>query len=152
MAAPGTIYVKTPAGLEEFRARALQLTRPQRNLLILIDGRSALGAFAKSMGCPLVELCGQADALSQLGLIAPAEGQAEAEAQPAASRQALVALAERIFGPRAGPLKLKLEKAAGDDPEQLLEAATVAAKLAKLTIDERKAEEFLREARRQIGV
>ena len=148
MAAPGTIYVKTPAGLEEFRARALQLTRPQRNLLILIDGRSALGAFAKSMGCPLVELCGQADALSQLGLIAPAE----AGAQPAASRQALVALAERIFGPRAGPLKLKLEKAAGDDPEQLLEAATVAAKLAKLTIDERKAEEFLREARRQIGV
>jgi len=144
-------YVKTPAGLEEIRAHARQLTRQQRNLLILVDGRSELGTFTRSIGCAPQELCEHAGALVQQGLIALADGQVEAPQQAAASSQSLLALAQQIFGAKAGPVVHKLEKSTGDAPEQLMEAATAAAKLAKLTIDEQKAQQFLAEARRLLG-
>ena len=61
--------------------------------------------------------------------------------------QELIALAERVFDKHAGPVVLKLEKAATSGAD-LLTAAESAAKLAKLTIDESKARDFLAEARR----
>jgi len=63
--------------------------------------------------------------------------------------QALIALAERVFEKHAGPVVLKLEKASASGGD-LLAAAESAAKLAKLTIDESKAQNFLVEARRLI--
>ena len=76
-------YAKTPAGLAEIRAHARQLTRQQRNLLILVDGRSELGTFTRSIGCAPQELCEHAGALVQQGLIALADGQVEAPQQAA---------------------------------------------------------------------
>ncbi|MCF8184209.1 MAG: hypothetical protein K9J43_04455, partial [Polynucleobacter sp.] len=76
---------------------------------------------------------------------APPSGVPSPTLPPAA--QELIALAERVFEKHAGPVVLKLEKAAASGAD-LLTAAESAAKLAKLTIDESKARDFLAEARR----
>ncbi len=146
-----TAYAKTAAGLEEIQSRARQLNRQQRQLLILVDGRGVLGALAESMACTAAELRELAAGLARQGLIAPVVGKAGAEVNTGATREALVGLAEQIFGSRAGPLVLRLAKAPGDDSHQLLEAAIAAARLAKLAIDEEKAAKFLVEARRLLG-
>ena len=144
-------YVRTAAGLEEIRARAHLLTAPQRNLLIVLDGKSTLDSFAKIVGCAAEQMGEVVEPLVRLGLIAVAGGGGTAApAHPPASVQALVLLAERIFGAGADPIKRKLEKA-GNSPAELLSAAEGAAKLAKLTIDESKAQAFLVEARQLIS-
>lgn len=147
------IYVRTAAGQGEIGARTLHLSRVQRNLLIVMDGKSALGAYARISGCPLEQLGDVAASLVALGLIAqpggapsgpPAAGQGEA------SIQTLVAIAGQIFGAHAGPVVRKLEKSGGSLAE-LRAAVDAAAKLAKLTIDENKAGLFLAEARKLVG-
>lgn len=146
------VYVRTAAGLEEIRARAHNLTRPQRNLLIVLDGRHALGTLAASIGSAAEHLAESAEALLKAGLIARAGGapQDAGEQAEAVSAQALITLAEGFFGGRADPVVRKLEKA-GESPAELLQAVESAAKLAKLTIDEPKAAQFLIEARKLIG-
>jgi hypothetical protein len=155
------IYARTEAGGLEIKARALDLTRGQRNLLIVIDGKSGVGSFAKMVGCAPEQMGEVLAPLIAHGLIAPVvygsntdtvPGVAGGELLPRASSaaQALIALAERVFEKRAGAVVLKLEKAAASGAD-LLAAAESAAKLAKLTIDESKAENFLAEARRLIS-
>lgn len=139
------IYARTEAGLQEIKARAFDLTRGQRNLLIVIDGKSALGSFAKMAGCAPEQMGDVLALLVEHGLIAPVAGGPLPAGSAAA--QALIALAERVFEKRAGPVVLKLEKAGGSGTD-LLTAVESAAKLAKLTIDESKAQDFLAEARR----
>jgi len=75
------VFVRTEAGRNEIRAKALPLSRPARNLLLVLDG-SCNGArwVAKVQGCT-------ADDLQQLidaGLIAPTAVAASAEPPPAA--------------------------------------------------------------------
>ncbi|MDP2821112.1 MAG: hypothetical protein Q8O52_00315 [Sulfuritalea sp.] len=152
-------YARTEAGLHEIKARALDLTRGQRNLLIVIDGKSALGSFARIAGCAPEQMGEVLVPLIEHGLIAPVVGgsnPALAQGLPggggplpagSSAAQALIALAERVFEKRAGPVVLKLERAAASGTD-LLAAAESAAKLAKLTIDESKARDFLVEARR----
>ena len=156
------VYARTEAGVAEIKARVLELTRAQRNLLIVIDGKSAIGTFAKVAGCAPEQMGDVLLPLIEHGLVAPIAGGSNrvtvedqaGEAVPSSSGssavQALVALAERVFDKRAGPVVLKLEKAA-DSGGDLLAAAESAAKLAKLTIDEVKAQDFLVEARRLIS-
>jgi len=156
------VYARTEAGLQEIKARAHDLTRGQRNLLIVIDGKSALASFARIAGCAPEQMEEVLAPLVQQGLVAPVPGGAnrelarrpssvsESAAAVSPQVQALIALAERVFEKHAGPVVLKLEKAdaAGGD---MLAAAESAAKLAKLTIDESKAKVFLVEARRLIS-
>ncbi|MDP3511725.1 MAG: hypothetical protein Q8S20_03160 [Sulfuritalea sp.] len=158
------VYARTEAGAAEIKARAFELTRAQRNLLIVIDGKSAIGSFAKIAGCAPEQMGEVLLPLVEHGLVAPIAGgpnRGAVQGRPwggvplpagssAAQAQALVALAERVFDKRAGPVVLKLEKAA-DSGGDLLAAAESAAKLAKLTIDEVKAQDFLAEARRLIS-
>jgi len=157
------VYARTEAGAQEIKARALDLTRGQRNLLIVIDGKSALSSFAKMVGCAPEQMGDVLVPLIEHGLIAAVAGAANpALAQgglpggsgpmPSGSStaQALIALAERVFEKRAGAVVGKLEKAAASGAD-LLAAAESAAKLAKLTIDEAKAQDFLAEARRLIS-
>ncbi|KAF0166984.1 MAG: hypothetical protein FD157_146 [Rhodocyclaceae bacterium] len=156
------VYARTEAGVAEIKARALDLTRGQRNLLIVIDGKNALGSFAKMAGCAPEQMGDVLLPLIEHGLIARVAGRsnwAPEQNSPAGGRpspstyagaQVLIALAERVFEKHAGPVVLKLEKAAGSGGD-LLAAAESAAKLAKLTIDESKAQEFLVEARRLIS-
>lgn len=156
------VYARTEAGAAEIKARALELTRAQRNLLIVIDGKSAIGSFARIAGCAPEQMGDLLLPLVEHGLVAPvADASNRATVQDplgggvplpdgASPAQALVALAERVFDKHAGPVVLKLEKAAASGGD-LLAAAESAAKLAKLTIDEAKAREFLTEARRLIS-
>lgn len=155
------VYARTEAGVAEIKARALDLTRGQRNLLIVIDGKGALGSFAKMAGCAPEQMGEVLVPLIEHGLIAPVLGgsnRAVAQGLPgggglpsgSSAAQTLIALAERVFEKRAGPIVLKLEKA-GDSGTDLLAAVESAAKLAKLTIDESKARDFLVEARQLIS-
>ena len=152
------VYARTEAGLQEIRARAFDLTRHQRNLLIVIDGKSALDSFARIADCPPERMGEVVDPLIEHGLIAavgsasapPAvPGEAPSHVQAGASSQALIELAEQVFGSHAGAVVRKLEKA-GDSGAELLAAVESAAKLAKLTIDENKARLFLDQARKLI--
>jgi hypothetical protein len=142
------VYVRTSAGLEEIRSRAHNLTRPQRNLLIVLDGKNALGTLAASIGSAAEHLVESTEALLNAGLIAPAgEALPAGSGQDEVTTQALISLAAGIFGGRADPVVRKLEKS-GATPAERLNAVESAAKLAKLTIDEQKAALFLAEARK----
>ncbi len=151
MVDPQGVYVRTSAGLEEIRARAHNLTRPQRNLLIVLDGKNSLGTLAASIGSAAEHLAESVEALTNAGLITAAGGTPPVEnALDSVSAQALISLAAGIFGARTDPVVHKLEKA-GTSPDELLKAVESAAKLAKLTIDEQKAALFLAEARKLFG-
>lgn len=165
MADLDAVYAKTPSGVEEMRVRALALSRVQRTLLILIDGRSPLSTFARVVGAGGDGLAEAARALLNHSLIALAGGSTAtprpatvgsaqqpvdvASVQPTgvSLRDTLTRLAEETFGAKAGPVVNKLASAGGSTAE-LLAAAEAAAKLAKLTIDEHQSAAFLAEARR----
>jgi hypothetical protein len=158
-----TVFAKTGAGLGEVQAKAHALSRPQRNLLILVDGKSPLGNFARMLGGAVEELGEIAQSLVRLGLIAPAGSVAvsapsavpvqppghtgRAATGPEAIRESLVALAEQTFGAKSAKIVEKL-RAAGASTAELLAASEAAGKLAKLTIDEAKAAAFLAGAKK----
>lgn len=147
------VYAKTSAGLEEVRNRALALTRTQRTLLILIDGRRRLAALIAALGASGEDPLAAANALLGHALIEPAAeagAAAHAGGVPQEPRAVLIAAANDAFGPRATAVVRKLEGAGGSTAE-LLAAAEAAAKLAKLTIDERQAAAFLAVARRVLS-
>lgn len=159
-------YRKTAAGAGELAAKRLGLSREQRNLLIVADGRHALSVYCKAVGCDPAKLSALADDLLGMGLI-EACGAAQAAPAPAAAaksgaaaapkpspeavRQRLMELAGRVFGAQATPVITRLDKAPALLGE-MMAAVESAAKLAKLTIDEAKAQAFLAEARRLLGV
>ena len=158
-----TVFAKTGSGLGEVQAKAHALSRPQRNLLILVDGKSPLGNFARMVGGAAEELSEIAQSLVRLGLIAPAGPASVAAASSPSSRapgvasrapggaeatrDSLVVLAEQTFGAKAGKIVEKL-RASGAGNAELLSASEAAAKIAKLTIDEGKAATFLAGARK----
>lgn len=145
-------YARTAAGLAEIKGRELHLTREQRNLLIVIDGKSALATFAHIVGCTPEHMEQVATPLIRNGLIALAgDAPVAGRTQPAEVGLTLIALAGQVFGSHAGPIVRKLEKA-GASPAEQLAAAEGAAKLAKLTINEHQADVFLAEARKLIGL
>ena len=93
---PAGRYVKTEAGRAEIRLRALPLSRPARNLLLIIDAsRSGQDWLALVQGCAPGEL----QALLAAGLLAPA-GAADA-ALPVGRPTATAATAADKPGARA---------------------------------------------------
>ena len=93
---PAGRYVKTEAGRAEIRLRALPLSRPARNLLLIIDAsRSGQDWLALVHGCAPGEL----QALLAAGLLAPA-GAADA-ALPVGRPTATAATAADKPGARA---------------------------------------------------
>lgn len=138
---PGARYAKTEAGRAEVRGRALALSRPARNLLLILEpGRPAEAWMGMVQGCGGDEL----RALLDAGLIAPAAAgagpgaaAAAAPAAPARARiplgQALARLGyrtlyERITAlarPQLGLIKgyrliLELERCSGPDEARAL--------------------------------
>ena len=72
-------YIKSDAGRAEIRSRTLPLSRPARNLLLIIDAsRTVEGWLAVVQGCGAAEWV----ALWDAGLLAPAAGGAPATAPP----------------------------------------------------------------------
>jgi hypothetical protein len=158
-------YRKTAAGAHELAAKQLGLSREQRNLLIVADGRHSLSVYCQAVGCEPGKLSALADELLAMGLIEsgsavpvamPAAAPATAPAAPAtdvdALRQRVVEIAVAVFGAQlAQPVVARLDKAHASAGE-LVAAVESAAKLAKLTIDEEKAIRFLAAARQELGI
>ena len=75
MASPEAIYAKTPAGSEEVRSRKLKLAPKLRTMLILVDGRKAVGALRDEVSaCGMPSDC--IEQLESLGLVEPLGGDA----------------------------------------------------------------------------
>ena len=83
-------FVRTEAGRDEIRAKALPLSRPARNLLLVLDG-SCSGAqwVAKVQGCTEADL----QQLIDTGLLEPTAAPAPVAAAPA---KAVVTLDEAL--------------------------------------------------------
>lgn len=152
--------------MQELAAKQLGLTREQRNLLIVADGRHSLTVYCQAVGCDPGKLSALADDLLALGLIesgGAASASAPAVAPPPASagggvadvealRQRVIDIAVAVFGAQlAKPVVARLDKTHASMGE-LVAAVEGAAKLAKLTIDEERALGFLAEARRALGI
>jgi hypothetical protein len=162
MGDPTFAYRKTPAGTEELAAKRLGLARDVRNLLIVVDGRHPVGVFAKAIDCSAEQVAGLVDELLRLGLIEPAQASAaaravrpEAASAPIAAaarpadaetlRQRLAELARDTFGSQAKPVLDKINKASSSH-DGLVAAVEGSVKLAKLTIDDKRAGAFRAEA------
>ncbi|SRR6266581_4601959 len=157
-------YRKTPAGREELASKQLGLARDVRNLLIVVDGRRSVGIFANAIDCTAERVAALVDELLRLGLIeapdpAPAATRAARPDAAAASgamaarqpvdaetlRQRLTDLARATFGAQAKPVLDKINKAASSH-NGLVAAVEGSVRLAKLTIDDRRAAAFAAEA------
>lgn len=158
---PETVYGKTELGRERFEARSIPTSL--RHALILVDGRSTLKELLKK-GEGLEHLEDSFEMLEQMGLIASAD-QILAAAVVAATQQQpakhatpatgtgsapgnapvkrmLVSLAMRILGNNAEKVIRKIEETA-DSSIALMHTIDSCGKVIKLTIDEKKAGEFV---------
>lgn len=146
------IYTRTPVGLEEIRTKVRPLTREQRNLLILADGRKPLVEFSVMFGIGAEEMSKVVEPLVGEGLLVRVRRSAAVHQVPAfstgleAKLEQLVKLADKLFGKKADVIVHKLERAHGSWSE-LGAAVESSAKLARLMIDENKGVEFLGRAR-----
>lgn len=149
---PNTVFFKTPAGMEEVKARALGLRAELRRLLILIDGSTPLSRLAVFVrGSEIDYLIAELEikGLVTTGTDAPAGGVthnerivAPAVAAPAATnaastqyanlqpttaqllavRQTAVRTLHDLLGPDADPLAVKIDRC--KDAQELRVAIT----------------------------
>jgi hypothetical protein len=146
-----TVYVKTEKGKERFDARDIPTTL--RHALILVDGRSTLHELLKK-GAGLENLVDSFEMLEEMGLMAPAGSIAAMSPAPSAGQAAqstagatpvkrqLLALAIRVLGDKAEKVIRKIDETA-DSNAALMHIIDSCGKVIMLTIDEKKAEEFV---------
>jgi hypothetical protein len=156
-----TVFVKTAKGEEEIRTRQHKLPPAIRVPLILVDGRSTVEELV-SKGGDQTKLAEALAYLEQHGFIEPSgvAGTRPASISPpglqtpapraeggrGSPKLQLIQLMQSLVGQGADKVMAKLNEA--PDSRDGLEAAVVAChKLMRLTIDEKKAEEFLARAR-----
>jgi alkylated DNA repair dioxygenase AlkB len=146
---PDTVYAKTEKGRERFDARDIPTNL--RHALILVDGRSTLQELLKK-GEGLALLEDSLEMLEEMGLMAPVgtEASPTPSANPAVQpagggssvKRQLLALAIRILGDKSDKIIRKIDETADSNPA-LMHTIESCGKVIKLTIDEKKAEEFL---------
>lgn len=152
---PDTVYGKTEKGKERFDARDIPTTL--RHALILVDGRSTLHELLKK-GAGLENLADSFEMLEEMGLMAPV-GVIAAMSPPPSSASAikpilaggpvkrqLMALAIRILGDKAEKVTRKIDETV-DSNAALMHTIDSCGKVIKLTIDEKKAGEFVAAAK-----
>lgn len=144
---PDTVYAKTEKGKERFDARDIPTNL--RHALILVDGRSTLKELLKKgEGLELLE--DSLEMLEEMGLMAPVGAIAAMSSQPATQSAAggssikrqLAALAIGLLGDKAQKIIRKIDET-GDSNTALMHTIDSCGKVIKLTIDEKKAEEFV---------
>ena len=152
---PDTVYAKTEKGKERFEARDIPTNL--RHALILVDGRSTLKELLKK-GEGLELLADSLEMLEEMGLMAPVGSIAAASVPPpshpamqsaaggAPVKRQLAALALRILGNKADKVIRKIEETL-DSNAALMHTIDSCGKVIKLTIDEKKAEEFVAAAK-----
>jgi hypothetical protein len=156
---PDLVLAKTSKGTREIAERIFGLDLRLRRALILVDGKATLGELMRrAAGIPdFVETLGT---LVDRGFVAPASDAASVhdeitrplrdDAPHAADRppQAqVIELARQLLGEHAGRVVARLESG-GAGAVELGMSVDACYKLIRLTIDEKKAEDFLRRARR----
>lgn len=151
-----TVLAKTALGVDALNQRSADLPRALRHALILVDGRSNLveleakGAIVPDFSGALVELIARG-LIAERGAAAATPAVREGgEGTARSPREALKALATRLLGERAEKAVKKLEDS-GDSRDELLAACDGCFKLIRLTIDEKLADDFRREARALLG-
>ena len=142
---------KTDAGEQALQQRTGDLSRHQRNVLILVDGRSDV-ATLRSKAAGIDGLDEALDELQRLGFVATGEegGGAAAPDDVAGVKKRLIATAREVLGKDAEKVVKKLE-AAPDSREGILEVTRNCKKVVTLIIDEKKAEELTERCREILG-
>jgi len=147
---PTDVPHKTEAGERALKERTGDLNRHQRNVLILVDGRSDL-ATLRTKAAGIEGLDEALEALGRGGFIAFGnEAGGTAAADMAGIKQQLIAIAREVLGRDAEKVVKKLE-AAPDSREGILEVTRNCKKVVTLIIDETKAEELTQRCREILG-
>lgn len=148
---PSQVLVKTSKGVEEMKHRSFGLPQTTRALLIMADGVTPIATLlSKTAQIPKAE-----ETLSWLmnerfvESVMPGQRPGPASAPAAASgskvsgKQALIAMTRELLGADAPKVIQRLEDVHDARPD-LLAAVERCHKFIKLTIDEGKAQNFLR--------
>jgi len=157
---PSHILVKTRKGQEEIKTRAFNLSQPVRMLLIMIDGAASMASFRqKTAQLPQAEenlnwllAQGFVDSVAPDPLVSGFSPSVLAtHAGPtSALKHAMIELSRKLLGDQANKVVQRLEETP-DTPEELLMALERCHKLIKLTIDEDKANRFLKTGQNILG-
>lgn len=146
------ILVKTSKGIEEIKNRSFGLSQNLRALLIMADGATSLSSLLGRTGQPQQAEEGIAWLVRE-GFIesVPGKRPAAPAAAPAnapdsgqiSPKQMLIAMSRELLGPDAPKVIQRLQDAP-ESPAELGAAIERCHKFIKLTIDEKKAEQFMR--------
>lgn len=151
------ILVKTAKGIEEIKSRSHGLPPQLRALLIMADGTLSIATLmSRAASTPKAQE--SIDWLLREGFVqaVPGKRPSAESATPAATppsspealapRQKLMAMTRELLGPHAPKVLQRLQEV-GDSPTELAAAVDRCHKFIKLTLDEKKAEQFLLLAR-----
>lgn len=151
------ILVKTGKGIEEIKSRSFGLPQQLRALLIMADGSASLSnLLSRTAQFPNADESiawlvreGFVEAVRSSGkgpAATPAAAAAPASSGQLPPRQMLIAMARELLGPDAPKVIQRLEEAP-ESPAELGAALDRCHKFIKLTIDEKKADQFLQTGR-----
>jgi hypothetical protein len=152
------ILVKTRKGLDELAHRTGTVQQKQRSLLILVDGKTRYADLIQK--CSFITPCEEhlawllqngfveavgASPATGTGAPAPAGYAPPPALTPAAAsaRKALLDLAQELLGPHAATVVQRLQDTE-DSRDALVQTVERCHKLIRLSIDEKKAEQFRR--------
>jgi len=136
------VFVKTAKGEEELALRTFKLNHALRYVLILVDGKSTVKEILdKGAGLPNME-----QALNYLATgdfvvtLQQVKNTSRVQHSP---RSEIIELAQSMFGDKAAPIVKKLRETS-DATDALVQTTNACKRLIKLTIDDKKAEDFVR--------
>lgn len=145
------ILVKTSKGVEEIKSRSHGLPQTLRALLIMADGATSLSnLLSRNAQMPKAE-----ESIAWLvreGFVETVPGSKRSAAASSGAgpitgqltpKQMLVALTRELLGPDASKVIQRLDEAP-ESPVELAAAVERCHKFIKLTIDEKKADQFLK--------
>ncbi len=147
------IYAKTRRGLEELTHRTAAVPQKVRSILILVDGKTRCSELLQK--CSFISECKEhLEWLERNGLIEAvgttnAPGAVASDAPPIPSqapvtispKKALIQLAQELLGAHSGAVVQRLQDS-GDEHDALVQTLERCHKLIRLSIDEKKAEQF----------
>ena len=148
---PGDVLAKTEKGLQEIQHRGAALTAAARRVLILVDGQRSVAELTHELAHH-ADVAALLDQLQALGLVRPigkpgavaAVGPSEVAAN--SQHEALAQMAETLLGNARGAKVLAKLRSAPDTQADLIAAIDTCARLIRLTIDERLADNFKSQA------
>lgn len=138
------VLAKTRKGMDELAHRSGSMPQKLRSMLILVDGKTRYGDLLSK--CSFIQECSEhLTWLLQNGFLQTIGANADAAPAPvaASSRAALLNLARELLGAHSAAVVQRLQDT-DDSHDALAQALERCHKLIRLSIDEKKAEQFLR--------